>query len=68
MGEKKPPLGLIAEHIHAEKRIDEILSAMMRYSKANTPIPCEWVVELGQLVCRHGLAKTMTTTDREGEG
>lgn len=46
----KPPIGLVPRYIHDGKRIDEILSAIERYTDANMSIPKVWVDELRDLL------------------
>jgi len=51
----KPPLGVLPEKLWAEKvksdRIADLLSAILRYSRASLPAPEAWVCEL---ICRLG--------------
>ena len=46
----KPPLGLVPEYVYNiqsnTERMDRIIDAMKRYSKADKPIPVEWIDEL----------------------
>lgn len=51
---EKPPIGLMPRTIHELGRIADIIEAMERYSKAEMPIPCEWIEELKDLLklCR----------------
>ncbi len=46
----KPPLGLRPQYVYIQERINEILSAMERYTKANMCIPLKWIEELTELV------------------
>ena len=46
----KPPLGIMPHDIWIEKRIQDLLEAMRRYSEANMVIPIEWIDELDQLI------------------
>jgi len=46
---RKPPLGLTPRRIHTEKRIRDILDALMRYNDADLSIPQEWIDELSDL-------------------
>lgn len=50
----KPPLGLTPRAIYekqcVDKRIEDILAAMYRYSLDDKPVPVEWVNELGELL------------------
>ena len=46
----KPPIGLTPQYIWKSQRIEDILSAMERYSEVKKPIPIEWVKELKQLL------------------
>ena len=50
MDNKIPPLGLMPKHIWDSKRINDILSAMERYSEADKAIPVEWITELRTLL------------------
>ena len=50
MDYKKPPIGIKPKFIHDSERMEEIMEAMERYSKAEMPIPLEWIVELRQLL------------------
>lgn len=50
MFEALPPIGVIPKKIHDEKRILEILRAMIRFIEANKPIPQDWVDELRYLL------------------
>lgn len=47
---EKPPIGLIPEKIHNEKRALKIMEAIIRYRNANKEVPEEWFNELGKLV------------------
>lgn len=49
---KNPPLGLIPRSIWEEKRIDDIIGAIGRFTDARKPIPVEWVEEYNELVRR----------------
>lgn len=44
--ETMPPLGLKPRKIHDRDRMNEIISAIERYSEATMPIPKEWTDEL----------------------
>lgn len=44
-----PPLGLQPRYIHDGLRLEDIINAMERYSKASMHIPVEWIVELRDL-------------------
>lgn len=46
---KKPPVGLKPRNIHDTARINEILSAMRRYTEAGKRFPDEWIKEIGDL-------------------
>lgn len=50
----KPPLGLrpreVYESFSNRTRVEEIISAIERYSADNKPIPPEWVKELRERV------------------
>ncbi len=46
----KPPIGLEPRYVHDGKRIDEILSAIERYTDANMSIPKAWINELRDLI------------------
>ena len=41
-----PPLGLMPRKIWNIQRAGDIFEAMCRYSKAQKPIPLEWIEEL----------------------
>ncbi len=45
----KPPLGLIPYWVRDMERFEEIIAAMERYSKAELPIPIEWIEEVDDL-------------------
>ena len=47
---KKPPIGLKPKFIHRKERINDILDAMERYTKAESLILPEWVDELRELI------------------
>jgi len=47
---EKPPIGLMPEKIHNEKRAIEIMEAITRYQNANLKVPEEWFIELGKKV------------------
>ena len=47
--ETMPPLGLKPRKIHDRDRMNEIISAIERYSEALMPIPKEWTIELREL-------------------
>ena len=49
----KPPIGLEPRYIHDGKRIDDILSAIERYTDANMSIPKTWIDELRTLIEVH---------------
>lgn len=49
----KPPIGLEPRYVHDAKRIDEILSAIERYTDANMSIPEAWINELRDLIKTH---------------
>lgn len=63
---KKPPLGLRPYWFPIKKRIQEILSAMTRYTEESVPIPELWILELKGLT---SLYKTLEKEDpfRGGE-
>ena len=42
----KPPLGLIPAFVRAHVRVDQILNAMIRFTRAGKAIPKDWIVEL----------------------
>ena len=42
----KPPLGLMPEEIHNQRRALDISKAMKRYSDANYTMPKQWIDEL----------------------
>lgn len=46
----KPPLGIMPKYIWDEKRLDNLLAAIGRYSAVKKPIPELWVEEYNQLV------------------
>lgn len=46
---QKPPLGLTPRKIWNARRITDIFDAMERFSKAQKPIPLEWITELREL-------------------
>jgi hypothetical protein len=46
MNLNKPPLGLRSRHTFLLERQYEILHAMLRYAKAGTPLPDDWLHEL----------------------
>ena len=46
----KPPLGIKPERIWKDQRIEELEAAINRYVDSKTPVPWEWVEELGRLV------------------
>ena len=46
---KKPPLGITPKNIHDLMRVEEIITAMKRYSNEEIPIPIEWITELHDL-------------------
>ena len=50
MPPKKPPIGIMPRYIWIEKRIEDIKTAMKRFSEAEEDIFEEWYVELGQLI------------------
>lgn len=52
MSEKKPPLGLMNEKLHAEQRYLSVCSAISRYYNAGLKIPIEWVEEHNKLIER----------------
>lgn len=66
MNDKQPPLGLrpleIAEDRFNSDRINEILNAMARYSRADKVIPKEWLEELFNRVNRTGVANGPTSS------
>lgn len=45
----KPPLGVMPCRIWLDRRIDEVLGAIIRYREADLPVPDEWFKELGLL-------------------
>ena len=45
----KPPIGLIPRDIHAEQRINAIVSAIGRYAEVGLSFPKEWAEELRDL-------------------
>lgn len=47
---KTPPIGLTPRWLHNEKRIDEIIGAIKRYSEADIVPPIDWINELDELV------------------
>lgn len=47
---KKPPIGLKPKFIHRKERINDILDAMERYTKAECLILPEWVDKLRELI------------------
>ena len=47
---KKLPIGLKPKFIHRKERINDILDAMERYTKAECLILPEWVDELRELI------------------
>ena len=47
--ETKPPLGLKPRKIHDQDRMNEIISAIERYSEESMLIPKEWTDELRDL-------------------
>lgn len=47
-----PPVGLIPKKVHDNHRVDEIFNAMKRFSKAEYPIPIEWIDELIELLTK----------------
>lgn len=50
----KPPLGLVPRYIYDKQcndtRIDDLVAAINRYSKAKKPIPIEWFEEVNQRI------------------
>jgi hypothetical protein len=68
---KKPPLGIIPLWLHNEQRLDEINSAITRYSEANLPIPLSWVTEyytLSTFFKNRSEEKTLNPTNTLEEG
>lgn len=66
--ETKPPLGLKPRKIHDQDRMNEIISAVERYSKASMPIPKEWTDELRDIVnqgCRSNQSDSLSHGDSE---
>ncbi len=53
---KKLPIGLMPKEFHDEhvdkNRVDEILKAMLRFTKADEPIPFKWIEELKDIYIR----------------
>jgi len=50
MSIKKPPIGLIPKHIHAELRLREVKDAIIRYIDAGLPTPKAWSDEYEELI------------------
>lgn len=48
--EERTPLGLKPRNIHNQQRIQEIVTAIFRYTDASKPIPSEWIEEYNDLV------------------
>ena len=46
----KPPLGIIPEFIHNEKRLNALGDAIMRYEEAKLKVPSEWRTEFNILL------------------
>jgi len=46
--EGKLPLGLMPKNIWEEKRLQDIVSAMVRYGEAKKAIPSEWIEEYNE--------------------
>lgn len=47
---EKPPLGIVPRYIWEEKRRDELVKAMNRYTAAGCRVPPEWIAEYNALV------------------
>jgi len=45
----KPPLGLVPQFLVKCKRARDIKAAVLRYLRADMPIPAEWVEEYNDL-------------------
>ena len=61
--ETMPPLGLKPRKIHDRDRMNEIISAIERYSEASMPIPKEWTYELRDIVnqgCRSNQSDSLS--------
>lgn len=43
---RKPPLGIMPTKLHRQKRMEDILNAMQRYTEADKQLPTEWLEEL----------------------
>lgn len=46
---EKPPIGIMPRYIYESNRINDILSAIERYTEKGIPIPMEWIEELKEL-------------------
>lgn len=50
--QKKPPLGLMPESLHREKRLKKVRAAIKRFYKAGHQIPIDWVKEYNELIIK----------------
>jgi len=50
MDKIKPPLGVVPQWIHNQKRLHVLYEAMERWNEANFPIPKEWKREYEELL------------------
>ena len=46
---EKPPIGIMPCKLHRQERMEIIIDAMQRYTKANIQIPKEWIEELNTI-------------------
>lgn len=53
----RPPKGVEPRHIHEERRIRELATAISRYAEDSASIPTEWVEEYNELVARRRAIK-----------
>ena len=43
---EKPPLGIVPRYVIDEQRAREIISGILRFIDAGSPVPREWLEEL----------------------
>lgn len=50
---KKPPIGIEPREIHDNRRLDELVSAIYRYTRVGIKVPIEWIEEYNELVSKY---------------
>lgn len=43
---EQPPIGIMPRWLHDERRVEELLKAMLRYAQASKAFPVEWALEV----------------------